>query len=175
MKPFLMFTFAVSLTFTVISCKNDKATAAGETTTAAAEVVSPNDSKALEGTGAKDISVTHKLDQTQIVQEGNVAFNFKSLNSLQVYIKSPQNESLNFNDNEVFAIFADKTIKETSFVVEGLETSGEVPTLQVKTNISTKTVPEYRPSYVITIPKKDVKGIPVIKLDGSVIPVFGMK
>ncbi|HMT53118.1 MAG TPA: hypothetical protein PKD16_07875 [Saprospiraceae bacterium] len=175
MKPFLMFIIAVSLTFTVISCKNDKATVAGETTTAAAEVASPNDSKALEGTGAKDISVTHKLDQTQIVQEGNVAFNFKSLNSLQVYIKSPQNESLNFNDNEVFAIFADKTIKETSFVVEGLDTSGEVPTLQVKTNISTKTVPEYRPSYVITIPKKDVKGIPVIKLDGSVIPVFGMK
>ncbi|MBK7699784.1 MAG: hypothetical protein IPJ39_14175 [Saprospiraceae bacterium] len=60
-------------------------------------------------------------------------------------------------------------------MVEGLDTSGEVPTLQVKTNISTKTVPEYRPSYVITIPKKDVKGIPVIKLDGSVIPVFGMK
>ncbi|MBK7699783.1 MAG: hypothetical protein IPJ39_14170 [Saprospiraceae bacterium] len=99
MKPFLMFTFAVSLTFTVIYCKNDKATAAGETA-AAAEVASPNDSKALEGTGAKDISVTHKLDQTQIVQEGNVAFNFKSLNSLQVYIKSPQNESLNFNDKK---------------------------------------------------------------------------
>jgi len=125
MKPFLMFTFAVSLTFTVISCKNDKAASAGETA-AAAEVASPNDSKALEGTGAKDISVTHKLDQTQIVQEGNVAFNFKS-------------------------------------------------TLQVKTKVTTKTVPEYRPSYVITIPKKDVKGIPVIKLDGSVIPVFGMK
>ena len=42
MKPFLMFTFAVSLTFTVISCKNDKATAAGETITAAAECFSPN-------------------------------------------------------------------------------------------------------------------------------------
>ncbi len=161
---------AATISLLLFSCKNEKS---GDSANDAP--VQVDNSKVLAGTGAKDISFTHKLDQTQIVQEGNVAFNFKSLNSLQVYIKSPQNESLDFNANEVYAIFADKTIKETSFKVESLDLSVSPPVLNVTSVISKKDVAEYRPSFVVTVPKKDATTMPVIKLDGSEIPVFGMQ
>ncbi|MBK8627249.1 MAG: hypothetical protein IPN86_17285 [Saprospiraceae bacterium] len=167
----------ISVTYVLLSitsCKNDIKTPNTDNANGSAPV-SQNDSKALEGTGASDMSATYKLDQTQIVQPGNVAFNFKSANSLQVYIKSADANAINFEENEVFAIFADATIKETSFIVEGLDTKGETPVLNVKTKISEKTVAEYRPSYVVKIPKKDVKGVPTIRLDGAEIPVFGMQ
>lgn len=175
MKSFFSFLFILSLSIIVVSCKNDTKVSTTTGEAAAASTVAPNDSKALEGTGAADISTTYKLDQTQIVQEGNVAFNFKSQKSLNVYIKSSDKNPLNFEQNEVFAIFADKTIKETSFSVEGLDIKGERPVLNLKTVISSNTVPEYRPSYVVTVPKNAVKGVPLIRLDGSEIPVFGMQ
>lgn len=155
----------------LFSCKNDK-TSADASDNAPVQV---DNSKVLEGTGAKDLSFTHKLDTSQIVQEGNVAFNFKSLNSLQVYIKSPQNASLDFNNNEVYAIFADKTIKETGFKVESLDLNSTPPVLNITSVISKKDVPEYRPSFVVSVPKKDANTFPTIKLDGSEIPVFGMQ
>lgn len=163
-----------SISVLLFSCKNEKAGETAVNAGANTESLVDN-SKVLSGTGAKDISFTHKLDQTQIVQEGNVAFNFKSLNSLQVYIKSAQNESLDFNSNEVYAIFADKTIKETSFKVESLDLSVSPPVLNVTSVISKKDVAEYRPSFVVTVPKKDATTMPIIKLDGSEIPVFGMQ
>jgi len=174
MKTIYFLFLSCILTFGIIACKNDKS-GSDESQKSNQDASPQNDSKALEGTGASDLSKTYKLDQTQIVQPGNVAFNFKSFNSLKVYIKYDQEGQLNFDENEVFAIFAENTIKETSFKVESLDTKGEMPVLNVKTVVSTKTVPEYRPSYVVSIPKKDVKGIPVIRLDGVEIPVFGME
>lgn len=175
MKSIFSFLLCAALVITIASCKNDKAsTSADTTTTTQGAEVAQNDSKALEGSGAKDISSTYKLDQTQIVQDGNRAFHFKSKNSMQVYVKSANND-INFDENEVFAIFAEKTIKETSFKVDGIDTKADIPTLNVSTIISEKTVPEYRPSFVVTVPKKDIKGIPVIRLDSLVIPTTGMQ
>jgi hypothetical protein len=162
---------AAIISLLLFSCKNEKSA----DSTANDAPIQVDNSKVLAGAGAKDISITHKLDQTQIVQEGNIAFNFKSLNSLQVYIKSPQNESLDFNNNEVYAIFADKTIKETSFKVESIDLTVSPPVLNVTSVISKKDVAEYRPSFVVTVPKKDITAMPTIKLDGSVIAVFGME
>lgn len=175
MKFIYLFVTVSFLGLSISSCKNDAKSGNPDVESAVTTGEVANDSKALEGTGASDISADYKLDQTQIVQPGNVGFNFKSAKSLKVYIKSAEAEAINFADNEVFAIFADATIKETSFIVEALDNKGENTTLNVKTKISEKTVPEYRPSYVIQIPKKDVKGYPVIKLDGTIVPVFGME
>ncbi|MCE2788951.1 MAG: hypothetical protein LW630_03440 [Saprospiraceae bacterium] len=152
----------------LVSCKNEAGSAEAEQTP-------KNDVAALEGTGAADVSTTHKLDPTQIVQEGNVAFNFKSQKSMDVYLDWPQTEEINFEENEVYAVFADKTIKETSFKVEKIDMKAEYPLLKVTSVISTKNVSEYRPFIVITVPKKDLKNMPEIRLDGSVIPVFGME
>lgn len=175
MKSIFSFLISAILVLTIVSCKNDKASTNADTTGTPQNVeVVQNDSKALEGTGAKDISNTYKLDQTQIVQDGNRAFHFKSKNSMQVYVKSANND-INFDENEVFAIFAEKTIKETSFKVEGIDTKSDIPTLNVSTIVSTKTVPEYRPSFVVTVPKSAIKGMPVIRLDSLVIPTTGMQ
>jgi hypothetical protein len=175
MKYIYLAITAFYLSFSLVACKNDPKSTNAEAGANDGSAAVQNDSKALEGTGASDLSETYKLDQTQIVQPGNVAFNFKSANSLKVYIKSADADAINFDENEVFAIFAEATIKETGFIVEGLDTKGETPVLNVKTKISEKTVPEYRPSYVVKVPKKDVKGIPVIRLDGVEVPVFGMQ
>jgi hypothetical protein len=45
----------------------------------------------------------------------------------------------------------------------------------VSSIISKNTVSEYRPFFVVTVPKKDLKNMPEIRLDGRVIPVFGME
>ncbi len=151
-----------------VSCKNEAGSAEAEQTP-------KNDVVALEGTGAADVSTTHKLDPTQIVQDGDVAFHFKSQKSMDVYLDWPQTEEINFDENEVFAVFSDKTIKETSFKVEKIDLKAEYPLLKVTSIISKKDVSEYRPFIVITVPKKDIKNMPEIRLDGSVIPVFGME
>jgi hypothetical protein len=175
MKSLNLLVFLAIVSISILACKNDTKNTNAEVTGTDAAPATLNDSKALEGTGASDLSATYKLDQTQIVQPGNVAFNFKSAKSLAVYIKSADAEAINFEENEVFAIFADVSIKETAFIVEGLDTKGETPVLNVKTKVSEKTVPEYRPSYVVKVPKKDIKGTPIIRLDGAEIPVFGMQ
>ncbi len=160
--------FAGFIVLAMVACKNEPGPGG-------VEGAPENDTKALEGTGAIDISMTHKLDPLQIVQEGNIAFNFKSQKSLDVYVDFPETKEINFEENEVYAIFADKTVKETSFKVDTLDTKAEYPVLKVTSVISKKTVSEYRPYFIITVPKKDLKNMPEIRLDGSSIPVFGME
>ncbi len=176
MKSLFSILMSCMLITAIQSCKSDTSAsdAAGSTSTTA-PAKSKNDTKALEGSGAVDISATHQLEQSQIVQEGNVAFGFKTLNALQVYIKSPDNNKIDFTNNEVFAIFAEPTVKETNFKVQSIDLSGEQPVLNVESIITTNTVAEYRPSFVVTVPKKDIKGFPIIRLDGAELSVFLME
>jgi len=166
-KSSLFYVCFISL-LSLAACKN-------ETASSEPEGAPQNQTEALKGSGAADVSGTHKLDPTQIVQEGNVAFNFKSQKSMDVYLDWPQTKEINFEENEVYAIFADKTIKETAFKVDTIDTGSEYPLLKVSSIISKNTVSEYRPFFVVTVPKKDLKNMPEIRLDGRVIPVFGME
>lgn len=132
----------------------------------------PNDSKALKGTGAEDISDTYVLDSTQIVQEGNVGFNFKSGTSMRIYLDMPGDKNINFDTDEVFAIISEKTVKQTSFKVESIDLNSERPTIKIVTKVSKNTVPEYRPSFVLSVPKNKISTYPLIQLDGLEIPIF---
>ncbi|HRO09098.1 MAG TPA: hypothetical protein PK611_09910 [Saprospiraceae bacterium] len=166
--PSLLFIFILILTFQ--ACKNEKSTDTSITPTETG-TKTLNDSKALEGTGVKDVSHIFQLDQAQVVQPGNVGFNFKTHNAFRVYLNTFGNDTIDFAANQTYAIFADETVKETSFIVENFDKSGEQPVLSVKTVISTKDVPKYRPSFVVTVPRS-VEGFPIIKVDGAQIPVF---
>ena len=162
----LVFVLGAAMT----SCKNDKA-AGNQAIENEKTSKNLNDSKALTGTGVEDISETFVLDQTQVIQPGNVGFNFKTRNTFTVYLQTVGNNIIDFDSNQVFAIFADETVKETFFKVENFDGSGEQPVLNVTTIVTQNTVPKYRPSYVVTVPKS-VEGFPIIRLDGSEIPVF---
>lgn len=166
-SPFVLI-FMLILAFQ--ACKNDKTTDTA-TNPSKKESKTQNDSKALDGTGVKDISDIFQLDQAQVVQPGNVGFNFKTHNAFRVYLNTFGNDTIDFAANQTYAIFADETVKETSFMVESFDNSGEQPILSVKTIISTKDVPAYRPSFVVTVPRS-VEGFPIIKVDGAQIPVF---
>lgn len=152
------------------SCKNDKATDGANPSESKTSKMH-NDSKALEGTGVADVSENFQLDQTQVIQPGDVGFNFKTHNAFRVYITALASDSLDFDKNQIFAIFADPTVKETFFKVESFDSSGEQPVLNVKTIVTQNTVPSYRPSFVATVPRS-VEGFPIIKVDGHDIPVF---
>lgn len=131
-----------------------------------------NDSKVLEGTGAQDISATFQLDQTQFIQPGNVGFNFKTHNTFRVYVTAlSTSNTLDYDNNQMYVVIAEETVKETFFKVESFDTSGEQPILSVTTIISTNTVPTYRPSFVVSVPKS-LEGFPIFKVDGVEIPVF---
>lgn len=158
------------LAFSISACKNEANTESqnlSDKKTSSAK----NDSKALAGTGVEDISENFVLDQTQIIQPGNVGFNFKTHNAFRVYITALASNNIDFEGNQILAIFADETVKETFFKVESFDSSGEQPILSVTTIVTENTVPAYRPSYVVTVPRS-VEGFPIIKVDGAEIPVF---
>ena len=164
----LFFTF---LTIGFQACKNETSGSVSSTEDSKSAKFQ-NDSKVLEGTGAQDISATFQLDQTQVIQPGNVGFNFKTHNAFRVYVTalSTSNE-LDYDKNQMYVVIAEETIKETFFKVESFDTTGEQPTLSVTTIISTNTVPAYRPSFVVSAPKS-LEGFPIFKVDGAEIPVF---
>ncbi len=171
MKSIYGFILFVALIFGTQACKND-ATSVNLSGNNNAKM--KNDAKALEGTGVSDISETYQLNQSMVIQPGNVGFNFKTANTFNIYISSlggAQNATMDFDKNHVFAIFAEPTIKETFFKVEGFDNSGEQPVLEVKTIVSENTVTSYRPSFITSVPRT-VEGFPIIRLDGTEIPVF---
>jgi hypothetical protein len=170
---FTLLCFSVAIFF--FSCKSDTRTGDGsselsETT----ETVSPNNSKALEGSGAEDISGTFVLSPTQIVQEGNVGFHFKSASAMRIYLDMPGEQNVAFVKNDVYAIISEKTVKETTFKVESIDLDAERPTIKIISQISKNTVPEYRPSFVVSVPKEKTATYPLIQLDGMEIPVFAL-
>ena len=163
--------FLASIVLLVQSCKNDQ-----PTTTQPNVVASPNDSKAFENTGAKDVSGQFTLKQNQKLGDESMAFNFKSQNTFRIYCKTddPQNQII-FAENEVFAIFADTSLVKTNFKVEGIDLVGDNTLLSISTVPTTSPMNKHRPSFIATIPKKDIKGYPVVKLDGKQIPVTVME
>ncbi len=168
--------FLVSLLFILVSCKPD---GKSNQEAGAGSVSSVSETKAnnkiLNVAGAEDVSETFVLDQKQIVQDGNVGFNFKSANAMRIYLEMPGDQNIDFENDEVFAIFSEKTVKKTSFKVEKIDLDAERPTIYVVSNISTETVVDYRPSFVVSVPKEKIKGYPLIKLDGIEIPVTTMQ
>ncbi len=152
------------------SCKNDK-TSGSEANEVEQSSVNLNDSKALAGTGVEDVSEMLVLDQNQVIQPGNVGFNFKTYNASRVYLPNIESDKIDFDKNQIFAIFADVTVKKTFFKVERFDASGEQPELNVTTIVTQNDVSKYRPYYIVTVPKS-VEGFPIIRIDGSQIPVF---
>ncbi len=137
---------------------------------------SENISTAFKGTGAQDISATASLDRNQFIPDESCAFNFKNQNVFRMYITSTnEHKPIIFNDNEVFAIFADTTSFKTDFKVDGYDTKGENTIVSVSTMQTSHEMNPHTPSFVMTIPKKDVKGFPIIKLNGVQVPLTTME
>lgn len=175
MSRLIILIFSISSLIVFQSCKTDTRTgsdSAGVPETSGQ--ASPNDSKALKGSGAEDISGTFVLSPTQIVQDGHVGFHFKSAKAMRIYLDMPGEQNVDFEKNDVYAIISEKTVKETTFKVESIDLDAERPTIKLISQISKNTVTEYRPSFVISIPKEKTVNYPLIQLDGMEIPVFAL-
>ncbi len=131
-----------------------------------------SNNKILQKSGATDISDTYNLNQTQIVQDGNVGFHFKSANAMRIYLDMPGEQNVNFESDQVFSIIAEKTLKETNLKVEEIDFTGERPIIKIVSLVSTNTVEEYRPNIVMSVPKDKINGYPQIILDGAEMPIF---
>lgn len=157
------------------SCKNDIRTGDNPSESSdVSETVTQNNNTTLKGSGAEDISGTFILSPTQIVQDGNVGFHFKSASAMRIYLDMPGEKNVDFEKNDVFAIVSEKTVKETTFKVESIDLDAERPTIKIISQISKNTVPEYRPSFVVSVPKEKTATYPLIQLDGMEIPVFAL-
>jgi hypothetical protein len=162
--------------FIILGCKPDVKTSTDDLTQSSGPINTLNDNnKVLQKSGAADISDTYNLNQTQIVQDGNVGFHFKSENAMRIYLDMPGEQNVNFESDEVFSIIAQKTLKETSFKVEEIDLSGERPVIKIVSSVSTNTVKEYRPNIVVSVPKDKINGYPLITLDGVEIPIYTLE
>lgn len=163
---------AVLAGFLITSCKNDSKV---KPENKEKIITSIHDSKALEGTGANDMSGTFKLVQYQKLQEGNVGFHFKSQKLFEIYVgKYSDNSIINFDTYDVISVFGDTTTNETIYKVESLNLNADYPSLNVSSSFSGKKMSTHRPSLIITVPKDKLKNIPVIKLNGKEIAVTSM-
>lgn len=168
-----MFWVCVSMSFLLFGCKPDvKMSSEGSEPSKLVGNTVESNNKILQKSGAVDISDTYNLNQTQIVQDGNVGFHFKSANAMRIYLDMPGEQNVNFESDEVFSIIAEKTLKETSLKVEEIDFTGERPIIKIVSLVSTNTVEEYRPNIVVSVPKDKINGYPQIILDGVEMPIF---
>lgn len=173
-RCFIMILFVSAISF-FFSCKPDIRTADSPSESSdVSETVTQNNNTTLKGSGAEDISGTFILSPTQIVQDGNVGFHFKSASAMRIYLDMPGEKNVDFEKNDVFAIVSEKTVKETTFKVESIDLDAERPTIKIISQISKNTVPEYRPSFVVSVPKGKISTYPLIQLDGMEITVFAL-
>jgi hypothetical protein len=162
-----------SLTFLItilllVGCKEDNKSESAEESTSN----SKNETTALKGTPATDISDIFQFKQDQFIPEQNNAFYLRSLNAFKIYVQgSEDGSSINFNENDVIALFHEKTDKEVNFKVESFDNTGEDTKIEVSTIVTDNVVEPYRPSFIIKIPKKDVKGRPLVRLNGKIASV----
>lgn len=177
MKSFYvcMVVFAV-FALSISSCKNDKKEVVNTETQAAVQNVLLNDTKALEGSGAKDVSEFFKLNQTQMLPEGNVAFHFKSQSSMDLYIYSySDKEKIDFNTQEVVAVFCPKVGMETAFKVNKITFDSGLPFIDVDTIMNNKgLMNDVKPSFVVTIPKNRIAQTPAVSLNGQPLALTSM-
>ncbi|MBK9149986.1 MAG: hypothetical protein IPM26_02975 [Saprospiraceae bacterium] len=166
-KNYLIVMIGITLLF---SCKNDKS---GETLEDNQTSKSKNETSALKGTPATDISDVFQFRKDQFVPEHNNAYHLRSKAAFTIYIDGTEDPStINFDEFDVIALFHERTDREIHFKVESFDNSGSDTKIEVSTiDTGNKLSEPYRPSFLIKIPKSEVKGRPVVRLNGVIAPV----
>ncbi|MBK9257372.1 MAG: hypothetical protein IPM42_18025 [Saprospiraceae bacterium] len=148
------------------SCKNDAKT--GENN----ETKTKNNVVGFKDTPASDISDVFQFRKDQFVPEHNNAYYMKTQSAFTIFMQGSETpETVNFEENSVVAIFLEKNKYEVNFEANSFDNSGENTKIEVTSIPTNIEVEEYRPTFVIKIPKKDIKGVPVVRVNGVIAPV----
>lgn len=159
---------SIILVLFLLSCKNDNSNTSSKVDTKP----TMSTEEVISKIGGKDYSKTHELDQTQLVQEGNIGFTFESENAMRVYIKSDEKIPIDFEKNVVYSIFGEESVKKVNIELDKIDQSGENTVLHFVSYITKEDTEPYRPNKVIAFPKSQIKGYLSAKIDSVAVLSF---
>jgi hypothetical protein len=153
----------------ITACKNEgnKSTIGAEAT--ATTPTTDNDNKALEGTGARDLSNVYVLSPAQAWPQVSTSFVFKSANLINAYFNTNGSDNIDFSKSDALIIVCDTTSTGYDFKVDSLNFNATPGSISVSTVKNDKIKSLYRPHYFIAVPKDKMSTAPNIRLNGKLI------